>query len=270
MTAARDSILAPIPVLLYHRVAASADDRFAVDPATFAKHLDAIVARGHTPLTIGELADGLRRSRRLPPRPLAITIDDGYADTPAAVAALADRGLRATVYVTAGSLEGPGGLTVAQLGELAAARNTVELGAHTVTHRYLDSISVAEMQHEISSSKRMLEDLVGAQIATFAYPHGAYDAAVRETVIRAGFRSAAAVKNAFSHREDDPWAIARYTVTAADGAEQIVAILEGRGAPLAWREDRLRTRAARVARKARCRAGRARGWTTNVNRIQAS
>ena len=42
------------------------------------------------------------------------------------------------------------------------------------------------------------------QITTFAYPHGNYHRGVRAAVVEAGFDSAAAVKNAFSHPADDP------------------------------------------------------------------
>ena len=45
-------------------------------------------------------------------------------------------------------------------------------------------------------------------------PHVPHDRQVRQTVVDAGFDSAAAVKNAFSHDRDDPFAIARITVTA--------------------------------------------------------
>ena len=90
-------------------------------------------------------------------------------------------------------------------------------------------------------------------VDTFAYPHGSYDETVRAAVIDAGYRSAAAVKNAISHPGDDPWAIARYTVTSATTPEHLVDVLEGHGAPLAWRRERLRTRAARTARKLRWR-----------------
>ena len=51
-------------------------------------------------------------------------------------------------------------------------------------------------------------------VHSFSYPHGCYDHRVRSAVVEAGFRSAVAVKNALSHDHDDPFAIARWTVTA--------------------------------------------------------
>jgi peptidoglycan/xylan/chitin deacetylase (PgdA/CDA1 family) len=251
-----------IPVLLYHRVAEAGHDQFAVSRQRFAEHLQVIAASGRVPLTIGELAAGLRRRASLPPRAMAITFDDGYADTPAALDALGAAGLRATLYVTAGSLDTAGSLSRDQLRALSQREGEVELGAHSITHPHLDSIPRPAMHAEIAHSKQTLESEIGRRINTFAYPHGAYDTAVREAVIGAGFTSAAAVKNAISHTADDSWAVARYTVTNADSQEQLAAVLDGRGAPLAWQSERVRTRAARAARRARSHARRLRPFPT--------
>jgi hypothetical protein len=90
-------------------------------------------------------------------------------------------------------------------------------------------------------------------VRSFAYPHGAYDERTRKAVVDAGYGSAAAVKNAISHADDDPFAIARWTVTAGTPAARIAAVLEGEGVPRAWVRERLRTRAYRGARRRRRR-----------------
>jgi hypothetical protein len=76
-------------------------------------------------------------------------------------------------------------------------------------------------------------------------------------VVEAAFGSAAAVKNAFSHDRDDPFAIARITVTATTTGERIARLLEGRGAPRAWTGERPRTRAYRAYRRVHRRLRRA-------------
>jgi glycosyltransferase involved in cell wall biosynthesis len=108
----------------------------------------------------------------------------------------------------------------------------------------------------LSDRKRQLEHLLGRGVETFTYPYGAYDRRVREAVIADGFPSAVAVKNALFHRGDDPWAIARWTVRSTSRAQQIARILDGRGAPCAWRHERLRTRGCRTVRKVRRTLGR--------------
>jgi peptidoglycan/xylan/chitin deacetylase (PgdA/CDA1 family) len=239
-----------IPVLLYHSVndRTGARDRWTVSPSEFAAHVSAVSASGRTSLTVSEIAEGLRGERALPPRPVGITFDDGFSDTYAAVGELLRRELRSTVYVTTGEIGTRDRLSRLQLAGLAEMPS-VELGAHAVHHRRLDQLGDRELAAEIGDSKAQLEDASAATIHTFAYPHGAYDRAAREAVVAAGYRSAAAVKNALSHERDDPFAIARWTVTAGTSAARIAEVLDGKGVIPAWAHERLRTRAYRAARR---------------------
>ena len=129
----------------------------------------------------------------------------------------------------------------------------MEIGAHTVSHPHVDELGGDALEQEIAGSKQALETMLEAPVASFAYPHGSYDGRSRAAVIRAGFRSAAAIKNAISHLGDDPFAIARWTVTARTSPEQLARVIRGEGVPTAWSRERLRTRASRTARRARRR-----------------
>jgi peptidoglycan/xylan/chitin deacetylase (PgdA/CDA1 family) len=244
-----------IPVLLYHSVSDTAGrsgDRFTVAPSEFAAHADALRASGRTPLSMTELAEALRGERPLPERPVAVTFDDGYADTYDAIATLLAHGIPSTVYATATEVGTESRLSPAQLYELAHTP-LVEIGAHAFSHRRLDELDDPAPFCEARTSKAELEALTQVEIRSFAYPHGAYDRHTRGAVIEAGYRSAAAVKNAVSHVNDDVYAIARWTVTAGTPASRIAQVLEGVGVPLAWAEERWRTRAYRVVRRARRR-----------------
>jgi len=244
-----------IPILVYHSVSERAGDPFAVAPERFVRHVDAIAASGRTALTISEIADGIRGLQRLPERCVGITFDDGFADTMDAVQLLERHGLASTVYVTTGSVGAAEMLSERQLEVLAHRRDSVELGVHTVTHPRLDELTPSAADDEIRSSKAVLERLIERPVNSFAYPHGAHDQRVRELVIDAGYRSAAAVKNAISHAGDDPWAIARWTVRSTTSVTDVEKFLIGRSVPVAWRGDRLRTKAYRSVRRMRRRLG---------------
>jgi peptidoglycan/xylan/chitin deacetylase (PgdA/CDA1 family) len=242
-----------IPVLLYHSVGDRPVQRhscYAVSRADFVAHADTITASGREAVDITTLADALRGERPLPARPVAITFDDGFADTYAAAELLLSRDLPSTVYMTTGEVGAADRLSTAELAALAQLPG-VEIGAHAVRHRRLDELPEHEVADEVGLSKAQLEDLIQASVHSFAYPHGAYDRRSREAVIAAGYRSAAAVKNAVSHPGDDPFAIARWTVTWGTPASRIAQVLEGQSVPRAWAHERLRTRAYRTARRHR-------------------
>jgi peptidoglycan/xylan/chitin deacetylase (PgdA/CDA1 family) len=242
-----------IPVLLYHAVPSreDPDDPLSVSVRRFSEHLDAIVESGRTVVTIGDLAAILRGEITCSGRLMAITFDDAYADTPEAIGAIRAEGLAATVYVTTGQIGTGTMLTSDGLDTLASWRLDVELGAHTVTHPFLDELDQTQIRREVRGSKEQLEELIGRSVDTFAYPYGAYEAKARDAVIEAGFSSAAAVKNALSHRADDPWAIARWTINSNTTKDGLREILAGGGAPMAWTHERRRTMAYRAARRLR-------------------
>jgi peptidoglycan/xylan/chitin deacetylase (PgdA/CDA1 family) len=243
----------PIPVLVYHSVRAAPQagfERWTLTPAAFAAQLDAVAASGRVSLTVGELARGLRGDTHLPPRSVALTFDDGFADNADALGVLLDRGLRATLYVTTGYVGGAGMLSAAGVRELAGL-DGLELGAHSVSHARLDELSAPEIAAEVRASRAALQDMTGREIATFAYPHGNHHRGVQAAVIDAGYTSAAAVKNAFSHPADDPFAIARWIVEADTPIARVEQVLDGRGLPMAWARERMRTRGFRAVRRAR-------------------
>lgn len=245
----------PIPVLLYHSVndrAAPEDRPWTVSPATFAEHLDAVTASGRVAMTVSQIAEALRGERPLPARPVGITFDDGFSDNYDALFSLQTRGLVSTIYITTGEVGQRDRLSPRQVAELAGAPS-VEVGAHAVRHRRLDELEIGDLNTEVTDSKSELEELARASVDSFAYPHGAFDRRVRQAVMAAGYRSAAAVKNAISHDRDDPFAVARWTVTARTSAARIAGVLEGESVASAWGHDRLRTRAYRVARRGRRR-----------------
>jgi peptidoglycan/xylan/chitin deacetylase (PgdA/CDA1 family) len=243
-----------IPLLLYHSVDddSARHDRYAVSRAVFAEHAAAVMASGRVALQLTELADGLRSKRPLPDRPMAITFDDGFADTYDAVELLLASGVSSTVYIPSRAIGANGRLSRSAVAELAC-QPSVEVGAHGVRHLYLDELDDREVADEVRLSKAQLEDVVQLSIESFAYPHGAYDRRARQAVIQAGYRSAAAVKNAVSHAGDDPFAIARWTVTRGTPVARIAEVLEGHGVPRAWAKERFRTRAFRTVRRERRR-----------------
>ena len=244
--------LEQIPVLLYHRLAPCPSNALTVTPDLFGEQLDIRCLRGRMLVTVGEIAAALRGEPHLPERPVAITFDDGSDETPATVGHLAEHRLCATVCVTAGLLDQPHELMIAQLGELAVSRAAVEIGARTTSHPRLDELSTGRVRFELASGKQTFEDLLGTRVGSLAYPYGMYKRRVRAAVIEAGFSPAVVAKNAISHGGADPWAIAGYTITNATTPALPTHVFEGRRASYALERTQIRRRVHRGFRSARC------------------
>lgn len=65
-------------------------------------------------------------------------------------------------------------MTEAELGALTAG-GLIRIGAHTMTHPSLPSLSAGDQRAEIMASKHRLEAITGEPICRLAYPFGDYD-----------------------------------------------------------------------------------------------
>jgi peptidoglycan/xylan/chitin deacetylase (PgdA/CDA1 family) len=253
-----------VPILLYHSISEHVAPRFrrwAVRPDTFAAHMAYLQDRHYTPLTVTQLAQAMTDSSlHLPDRPVVVTIDDGLADFyTGALPVLTHYGFPATLYVTTGFVGGTSRwlsrageglrpmLTWSHVADVQASG--IECGAHSRSHPQLDILAPAAARDEIVHCKNELEQQLGEQVATFAYPHGYYGAAVRRLVQEAGYSSACAVKHAMSATTDDRFALARIIVTDTDDMDGFGQVLAGRGLPVAPVRERVRARGWRVVRR---------------------
>jgi peptidoglycan/xylan/chitin deacetylase (PgdA/CDA1 family) len=98
-----------LAILTYHRVdepAARPDlmpGLLSATPDGFADHIDALVRHAH-PVSLGEVLNALDEPRRLPPRAVLVTFDDGYADfAEHAWPVLRAAGVPATLFVATGA-----------------------------------------------------------------------------------------------------------------------------------------------------------------------
>lgn len=93
--------------------------------------------------------------------------------------------------------------------------NGVAIGAHTVTHPILASISIEAARQEILGSKTYLENLVQAPVDVFAYPNGRpekdYRAEHRELVRELGFKTAVSTHWGVSVQQSDRLQLPRFT-----------------------------------------------------------
>lgn len=169
-------------ILTYHVIGAGPPP-LCIDPQLFARHVEVIAASGATVLTVSALADALRAGT-LPERAVAITFDDGFADTvEIAAPLLRAHGLPATVFCVSGFVGStndwpsqPPAAPRRPLASAAALESLVgdgwEIGAHGVDHAPLDELNGPDLRIQLERSRDELERLLAVSVRAFAFPYG--------------------------------------------------------------------------------------------------
>lgn len=230
---ARVETLSPktIPVLLYHRIVTQPLRGrlcgLAVTVDRFERQLKALTDAGYTAITFSEYAAFARGERSLPARPVILTFDDGYEDNYMLAFPLLQRyTMRAVIYLVADwkkrtnfwDHDQPQVPLLQQTQIQEMARAGMEFGSHTLSHPRLPSLSRVQARKELSGSKARIEDLLGTEIFSFAYPYAETSEQTKELVAEAGYRYAVVGDNGPPVFYKDPLQIRRVQVFPWTGA----------------------------------------------------
>ncbi len=242
-----------VPILMYHSIAALENpryDRWCVSTQRFHQQMSVLAANGYAVLTTGDYVHRLLSKAAMPDRFVVLTFDDGLRDfLTGALPILEKFGCPATLYVVAGRV----GLTsrwLAPLGEGQRAMLTtkdlrflvqsgIEIGGHTMTHPELDILDPTTAMAEIGGSRRVLEDILGLSVGSFAEPHGYNSPRTREIVERAGYHSAVRVRHAHSAWNECRFGLSRLIITEDLDADRFLALIAGPDCLVAPPQDRL-------------------------------
>lgn len=150
---------------------------------------------------------------------VVLTFDDGYDDFYAEVFPLiAEHGLKPLVFLPVDWIGKSNGwdvdkpvrsrklMTLDQVRELQ--RYGVRFGSHSITHPSMPTLNQDALWREVSESKRRLEDLLGEEVSTFAYPFGETNRRVRAAVIQAEYKLAFTTTEGLNIWQD-PFALLR-------------------------------------------------------------
>lgn len=220
-----------IPILMYHYVRVVNDKQdtiginLSVKPDLFAAQMQYLADKGYTTLTMREVHAILAGQQPLPPKPVALTFDDGYRDFyTAAWPVLRQHNFKATSYVVTNFIGWDAYMTWPMLQELAAT-GLVEIGAHTRSHGDLRGMSQARRKDEIFGSKAILEEGLGRPVVSFCYPAGFYNADALALVKQAGFLTATTVQPGAKQNLQWAYELPRVRVNGPDTLAQWAAKL---------------------------------------------
>jgi len=172
-----------VPILCYHRFTARerSTSRMEVSAATFEEQLRFLRAQGYSPVPLKDLVSFLSGRSELPPKPVVITIDDGYRSAyTVAFPLLAKYKVPATVFIYTDFVGAGEALTWSQLSEMASSK-LIDVESHSRTHGDLTKRPRGEgeaayqrrMKSELDTPRRLLEEKTAQAVRFFAFPYGA-------------------------------------------------------------------------------------------------
>ena len=213
----------PVPILMYHAIrtapAGARNRALWVRPREFAAQVRALRRAGYRAVTMQRVWDSWQGRAALPPKPIVLSFDDGYASQ----VRIALPVLRRVRW--AGVLN----LTLSEVGKLggdAAVRRLIdagwEIGAHTRTHPDLTVVSDIQLRDEVVTARREMQDRFEVPANFFCYPAGRYDGRVVAAVAEAGYLAATTVRSGFAKPSSKPYALARVQVSGGLGATRLL------------------------------------------------
>ncbi|HRJ70886.1 MAG TPA: polysaccharide deacetylase family protein, partial [Terrimicrobiaceae bacterium] len=214
---------AQVIVFCYHRFEDKPKDSLAIKPEEFEAQMQAIKDAGIEVISMQDFLAWRRGEKSIPAKSAIISIDDGYiSGYSIAWPILKKFGYPFTMfiytdYVKGGAKSGGQSMTWEQLAEMRDAG--VDIQSHTVSHSALNARKgKTDEQYrewllgELAGSKQALEDKLGIQVTSLAYPYGLHNETVRGVAKEAGYEAAFTVYGQRVGHGADATMIGRYAI----------------------------------------------------------
>ncbi|KAA3617717.1 MAG: polysaccharide deacetylase family protein [Calditrichaeota bacterium] len=170
-------------ILNYHKIESRTDIGITTrHPDDFRKDLKTLVQKGYQTVNFYDL----KKPEQLPEKPVIITFDDAYLSFyESAFKILKEHKMKAVVFVPVNFINKKNEWDVQLFGKKyrhmsedqlrEISENNIEIGSHTLNHKYLNDLQDHELVKELELSKTKLESIVGKNIISISYPFGKFN-----------------------------------------------------------------------------------------------
>jgi len=214
------AVSASASILMYHHIAAAprnlapGDQQYFVEPAAFDRQLFYLLSNGYNVVPLASVVDALTGGMPLPPKAVAITIDDGWQDFwQNGLNIVKKYAVPVTIFAIADADKDP---YMSPPERWALDHSGVDVEAHSLTHPYLTKLLPAIANGEVANSRKSLEKELSLPVLLFAYPYGDSNKAVQAMVQAAGYRAAFAAGPANDEDSRNLLQLPRVMVSAFD------------------------------------------------------
>jgi peptidoglycan/xylan/chitin deacetylase (PgdA/CDA1 family) len=216
-----------LPIIMYHYVEYVKDlndfirKRLNINPKIFENQLKTLKDNNFQTYFVKDIPDILKGKIKIASSSVILTFDDGYEDFYLDVFPLLKKyQMKATIYVICNFIGRRGFLNQKELKEIIAS-GLVEIGSHTLSHPNLKLLSENQAKEQILGCKKKLENELGIEIKSFAYPYGFFNKKTIDLVKEAGYVDAVSVINGNIQSENNLYYLSRIRAGAFEGKNMI-------------------------------------------------
>jgi peptidoglycan/xylan/chitin deacetylase (PgdA/CDA1 family) len=220
---------ARVPILMYHHIedpppGADAWRRdLSVSPKDFEAQLRYLKQEGYETITLNDLTLHLTMGKALPPKPIILTFDDGYANAYTQAFPLLQRyGFIGTFFLISEPIDNgdPDFVSWAEVEEMYAAGMRFE--PHSYNHPDMRNRGFQFVVFQILAPKEAIEARTGEPARFFAYPYGRYDDYVIEVLRSAHYWGGVLTEQGATHTTDDLFTLRRVRVHGGDDLDSFI------------------------------------------------
>ena len=216
-----------VPVVMYHRVINKSENEGIhgtyIYENIFREHMKYLKDNNFSVITFEDLNNiGWRNRFDKNKKYIIITFDDGYVDNyELAFPILKEFNFKATIFLMGESTynewdvkaDGEKSFPLMSVEMIKEMQDYgIEFGAHTFNHPKLNKLSNDEIKYQIVDVKKPLEEKIGREIITFAYPYGILNDYAKKMVEEASYTFGVATDSGSVCLSNDLYQIRRIAI----------------------------------------------------------
>lgn len=233
-----------IPVLMYHHFEEGGNTSTIVDPDVFREQLSYLKEQGYETITEQELLLFIEEGKKLPEKPILITIDDGYlSNYTYAYPILKELEMKATIFVVTDWRTKTSGLLYPHFNWVQAKEMVdsgyIDIQSHTYNSHYkvanknggkkypvlttklwlnnqleTQEQYEARIRNDLQLAKNTIENEVGNEVTSIAFPYGAYNDSVIRIAQEENYKLMYTINRGVTYPKSNPDKIHRINVPA--------------------------------------------------------